>query len=75
MERLAVISGYTRGYMAHKFRRELGMTVGEYIKKVRLEYIRNAMKRNVRQKEMAYELGFSSPAAFWNWFKEHRDQI
>jgi AraC-like DNA-binding protein len=51
------------------------MTVGEYINKVRLEYVRNALKRGVRQKEMAYELGFSSPTAFWNWFRKYRDQV
>ena len=75
LERLAIISGYTRGYIAHKFRSETGMTVGKYVEQIRLEYVRSALKRGLRQKEMAYELGFSSPAAFWNWFNKYRDQF
>lgn len=75
LEHLAEVSGYTRGYLAHKFRDDTGITVGEYIDKVRLEYIRNAKKRGLRQKEMAYELGFSTPTAFWNWFRKYRDQV
>lgn len=75
LEHLAVISGYTKGYIAHKFRNELNKTVGEFINSVRLEYIRNALKRGIRQKEMAYELGFSSPKAFWNWYQLFRNQV
>lgn len=71
---LAAISGYTRGYLAHKFHDEVGMTIGQYIDKVRLEYINLAKKRGIRQKEIAYELGFSSPAAFWNWYQKYRDK-
>lgn len=74
LEQLALLSGYTRGYLAHKFRDEAGMTVGKYIDKIRLEYIRHAQQRGIRQKEMAYELGFSSPAAFWNWYSKHRNK-
>ncbi|MBQ9503250.1 MAG: helix-turn-helix transcriptional regulator, partial [Lentisphaeria bacterium] len=75
LEHLAAISGYTRGYLAHKFRDETGLTVGEYIARVRLEYIRSALKRGTRRKEMAYELGFSSPSAFWNWFRKYRNEV
>lgn len=74
LEHLAGISGYTRGYLVHKFRNETGITVGEFIDQVRLEYIRSARKRGIRQKEMAYELGFSTPTAFWNWFRKYRSQ-
>ena len=74
LARLAEISGYTRGYLAHKFHDEVGITIGTFIDKVRLEYTRLAQKRGIRQKEIAYELGFSSPAAFWNWLHKHSNQ-
>lgn len=74
LARLAEISGYTRGYLAHKFHNEVGITIGAYIDKVRLEYTNLAQKRGIRQKEIAYELGFSSPAAFWNWLQKYKNQ-
>ncbi|MBQ9776305.1 MAG: helix-turn-helix domain-containing protein [Lentisphaeria bacterium] len=75
LEHLAAIFGYTRGDLAHKFRNETGMTIGTYINRIRLDYIRSAKKQGIRQKEMAYELGFSTPTAFWNWFRKYRDQV
>ena len=67
LAQLAEISGYTKGYLASKFHNEVGITIGEYINKVRLDYTQMALQRGIRQKEIAYELGFSSPTAFWNW--------
>ena len=70
LAQLAELSSYTRGYLAHKFHNKVGITIGEYIDKVRLEYTRSAQQRGIRQKEIAYELGFSSPKAFWNWLNK-----
>ena len=73
LEHLGGVFGYSRCHLAHKFRESEGITVGAYIDRIRMEYIRTAKARGTRQKEMAYELGFSSPAAFWNWLRKHRD--
>lgn len=75
LARLAEISGYTRGYLAHKFHSEVGISIGKYIDKIRLEYTILAKKRGIRQKEIAYELGFSSPASFWNWLQKYKHQL
>ena len=75
LEHLAAMSGYTRCYLARKFRDATGITIGKYIEQVRLKYIQSAMKRGIRQKEMAYELGFSSPASFWNWLQNHKEKL
>lgn len=74
-ESLAQIFGYTRSHFAHKFRDETGMSIGEFADQVRLEYVRTAMKRKISQKEMAYELGYSSGASFWRWLQKHKAEL
>lgn len=71
LERLEKLSGYSRFYLAHRFRAVTGMTIGEYINEVRKEYTAAALRRGMRQKEIAAELGFSSPANFWTWLHRH----
>ena len=75
LRRLEKISGYSKYYLAHRFARSEGCTIGKYIDKIRVQYTREAMKRGLRQKEIAYELGFSTPSNFWNWLQKHRDNI
>jgi AraC-like DNA-binding protein len=75
LSRLEKISGYSRYYLSHRFREYEGCTIGEYIDKIRIQYTIEAMKRGLRQKEIAFELGFSSPSNFWTWFQKHRKQI
>lgn len=65
-------SGYSRSYLAHSFRKYTGMTIGAYINKVRLDYTETALKKGMTQKEIAYELGFSTPANFWVWLQKHK---
>ena len=73
MNKLAEVSGYSPSHLAHSFCRETGMTIGAFIDTVRGEYTRHALDNGMTQKEIAYELGFSSPASFWNWFNKHRN--
>ena len=75
LERLEKISGYSRFYLAHRFRECEGCTIGEYIDKVRVQYTIEAMKRGLRQKEISFELGFSTPSNFWIWLRKHREII
>ena len=69
---LEKISGYSASHLSHTFQKETGETIRAFIDRVRMDYTRAALKNGSKQKEIAFELGFSSPAAFWNWFRKHR---
>ena len=69
---LSKISGYSASHLSHTFQKETGNTIRGFIDRVRLDYTRSALNNGSKQKEIAYELGFSSPAAFWNWFRKHK---
>lgn len=69
---LSKISGYSASHLSHTFQKETGNTIRGFIDRVRLEYTHAARNNGLKQKEIAYELGFSSPAAFWNWFRKHK---
>ncbi len=70
---LEKLSGYSRFYISRLFREKSGMTIGEYINDVRMLFAEEAKSRGMKQKEIASELGFSSPAAFWYWHKRCQD--
>lgn len=69
---LEKIFGYNCFYLAHKFKHSTGVTIGSYINQVRLAYTEEAMEKGLRQKEISYNLGFSSPSAFWKWYHKNR---
>lgn len=69
---LEQVSGFSRFHLAHRFRRVTGRTVKTYINRIRVDYTRAALKRGLSQKEIARELGFSSPSNFWSWLNRHR---
>ena len=75
LERLEKFSGYSRYYLSHKFREYEGCTIGDYIDRVRILYTAAAFRQGLRQKEIAAELGFSSPSNFWIWLRKHKDEI
>lgn len=66
--------GYNKFHIAHKFSQVVGVPVGEYINQVRLTFAKDAIARGFRNKEIAFELGFSSSATFCKWFKKHSRQ-
>lgn len=72
LENLEKKFGYSRYYIAHKFRETQGMPLGAYINTVRLAFTEDALMKGLKQKEIAYELGFSSSSAFWKWFRNNR---
>lgn len=72
LKQLAAFFDCTPCYLSGKFHAESGMTVKEFITTTRLKYVRSALKKNIKQKEIAYVLGFASPASFWNWMNKHR---
>ena len=74
-EKLEQVSGYSRSYLAHRFREYEGCSLGNYIDKVRIAYTAKALRRGLKQKEIAFELGFSSPSNFWLWLQKHREEL
>ena len=75
LQHLEQVSGYNRFYLARRFKEYENCTIGDYINKVRIDYVNEALKNGIRQKEIAFELGFSSPANFWLWLKNHRQEL
>ena len=59
--------GYSRSHLSHVFRQCTGMTIGDCISRVRIDCMMEQQAHGMKQKEIAAELGFSSPSAFWLW--------
>ncbi len=72
LENLERLCGYSRFHLSRLFREQCGQTIGDYIDEVRLHFTEEARKRGLKQKEIAAELGFSSPSAFWYWHRKHQ---
>lgn len=72
LENLEKKFGYSRFYIAHKFREIHGMPIGAYINTVRLAFTEDALMKGLKQKEIADELGFASSSSFWKWFRNNR---
>lgn len=66
---LEKFSGYNRYYLMRLFKVQTGFTILQYINQIRQRIAEDALNRNISQKEIAFQLGFSSPAAFWLWKK------
>lgn len=73
MEELERLTGFNRRHLMRKFKNETTMTIGEYINCIRRGFTAAAGKR-LTQKEIAFQLGFKSPAAFWLWQKRDRQK-
>ncbi|MDD3153662.1 MAG: helix-turn-helix domain-containing protein [Victivallaceae bacterium] len=68
---LSKISGYSQSYLARRFQSQTGKSIRQYINEIRLNYFLAAQEYGLKQKEIAFELGFASPAAFWLWLRNH----
>lgn len=69
---LARIAGYSRFHFARIFRLQTGQSIHEYIDTCRLSKVRDLTHRGLTLKEIAAELGFSSPNAFARWRRDKR---
>lgn len=75
LDTLSRISGYGKFHLAHLFRQHTGKTVGAWIDEVRRQYTEAALEHGLSGKEIAANLGFSSPGAFWNWRRKTRRDV
>ena len=69
---MAAYSGYSRFRLAHLFKERTGVSIGDYIDRVRLDFLEKSPIMGLKQKEIAEELGFSSPSAFCNWRRRQK---
>lgn len=69
---LAEIADVSPGHLARTFRREMNCTVGEYVRRLRVERARSALEeRDCSLSRLALELGFYDQPHFTRTFKAH----
>ena len=71
LEFLARRAGCSKFHLAHLIRERTGRTVKSFVDEARTEYIQAARMHGIMQKEIAANLGFSSPSACGNWMRKH----
>ncbi len=69
------LTGFNRFYLAHVFRQRSGKSVGALINECRIQFTAEAYSQGMPQKNIGMELGFSSPAAFSKWQRNHKAAI
>ena len=69
LDTLARISNYSKYHLTHFFKKSTGNTIRSCIDQVRLSRTEQMLSQGKTQKEIANALGFSSPSAFWKWYK------
>src|SRR5262249_26296226 len=63
IERLARVAGMSRGYLARRFQRELGTSVGQFVMTLRVEIARLMLtEHNVKLDDVAALAGFVDPS-------------
>ena len=79
LEELAAGSGYTKEYLAKLFKKEMGITIGNYINQERMEKAKKLITTTeMKNYEVAEKIGFTdphyfsyspscSPAYHWTW--------
>lgn len=70
LAQLARVGGYSKFYFLRLFKQYSGHTVYEYFNQCRINEMKYLLQKNLSQKEIARELGFSCAAAFSNWRKK-----
>jgi len=71
LDHLARLAGYSKYHFVRLFRRCTGRTVLAYINECRQERVRSMLAQNCSHKQIGAALGFSCPAAFSRWFRQH----
>ncbi len=64
---LAQTFGLSRYRLAHRYRAELGETIGDTISAARIAYVRAALRQGTSLKAICRATGFATPSAFCAW--------
>lgn len=75
IDELAKFAGTNRSQLMRLFKKYRHMTIGEYIDQQRMAFIEKAQNRGLNQKEIGWQLGFSSASAFYLWKKRKKINI
>lgn len=71
LEQLEKFTGFNRFYISHTFRTINGITIRDYIDKIRMNFFESALKRGLSHKQIAFELGFSNSSSLSTWFRRY----
>lgn len=72
VEHLAAKIGLSRSQLYRRLKRSTGQTISQYIRQVRLQKARELLENDVSTtSEIAFQVGFSSPAYFHKCFNEY----
>lgn len=72
LAQLEKLTGFNRFYISHLFKKAYGISIGEYINRVRMVFFESAKKQGFSHKQIAFELGFSSNSALLMWYRKTR---
>ena len=71
LEELEKITGFNRFYIAHVFKQANGITIGDYIDRIRMIFLESAQEQGLSHKQIAFELGFSNSSSLSTWFRRY----
>ncbi|MBR6372986.1 MAG: helix-turn-helix domain-containing protein [Victivallales bacterium] len=74
LEQLEKYTGFNRFYISHAFKKANGMTIGEYIGRIRSNFFESARKQGLSHKQIAFELGFSNSSSLSTWFRRYHQK-
>ena len=75
LAQLEKLTGFNRFYISHLFKDAFGISIGEYINRIRMVFFESAKKQGLSHKQIAFELGFSSNSALLMWYRKTKERI
>lgn len=72
LAQLEKMTGFSRFYISHLFKASCGISIGEYIDRVRLIFYETAKQRGLSYKQIASDLGFSTSSALRTWYRKQK---
>ena len=75
LAQLEKFTGFSRFYISHLFKNAYGISIGDYINRVRMIFFESAKKQGLSHKQIAFELGFSSNSALLMWYRKNKEKF
>jgi AraC-like DNA-binding protein len=75
LAQLEKFTGFSRFYISHLFKNAYGISIGDYINRVRMIFFESAKKQGFSHKQIAFELGFSSNSALLMWYRKNKEKF
>lgn len=75
LAQLEKFTGFNRFYISHLFKNAYGISIGDYINRVRMIFFESAKKQGLSHKQIAFELGFSSNSALLMWYRKNKEKF